>query len=96
MINKILCFLGFHYHPEPIPYKCWRCGKVFDEETNNRVNPPTTVTKKTMKKIPMELELRDDRLILHYSSFQGVKMEVDITGVWHFFKDYQEFLKEPK
>lgn len=47
-------------------------------------------------KVKMELELRGNRLIMHYQTFNAVKMEVDVTGVWHFFKDYMEYLKEPK
>ena len=31
-IGKIFCFLGLHYHPAPIDYKCWRCGKILDKE----------------------------------------------------------------
>lgn len=47
-------------------------------------------------KLKMELELRGNRLILHYDDFRNIKTEIDVTGVWHFFKDYQEFLKHPK
>lgn len=40
-IDKLLCWVGFHFHPEPITYKCWRCGKVFDAVTNDRINKLT-------------------------------------------------------
>lgn len=41
-----------------------------------------------------ELELRGDRLIL-LQRFRDNKIEVDVTGVWHFFKDYMKYLEEP-
>lgn len=44
-----------------------------------------------------ELELRGDRLIMiqKFGKWNTSKIEVDVTGVWHFFKDYQEYLKQP-
>jgi hypothetical protein len=50
-----------------------------------------------MKKITNigEIELRGDRLILHYVN-GIVKLEFDITGVWHFCKEVYEYQKQPK
>jgi len=43
------------------------------------------------------LELRGDRLILiqKFGKMNASQVEVDVTGVWHFFKDYQEYLSTP-
>jgi len=43
------------------------------------------------------LELRGDRLILiqKFGDMKVSQVEVDVTGVWHFFKDYQDYLKTP-
>lgn len=24
---RLMCYMGFHYHPDPITHKCWYCGK---------------------------------------------------------------------
>lgn len=41
------------------------------------------------------LVYRDKRLYLEYS-FKGRKLsETDVTPLWHFFKEFQEYLKEP-
>ena len=50
---------------------------------------------KTKQKIIAELELRGNRLIM-IQQFGFNKNEIDVTGVWHFFKDYMEYLKEPE
>ena len=43
------------------------------------------------------LELRGDRLILiqKFGNMKASQVEVDVTGVWHFFKDYLEYLSTP-
>jgi len=48
----------------------------------------------TKQKIIATLELRGDRLIM-IQEFGFNKIETDVTGVWHFFKDYMEYLKQP-
>ncbi len=50
----------------------------------------------TNKEIAM-LELRGDRLILiqKFGKMNASQVEVDVTGVWHFFRDYQEYLSTP-
>lgn len=51
-----------------------------------------------MKKTTLaEIELRGDRLILiqKFGHMNLSEIEVDVTGVWHFFKEMQEYLKEP-
>ena len=40
------------------------------------------------------LELRDDRLFLR-KTLRGDIVEIDVTPLWHFFKDVQKFLHEP-
>ncbi len=52
-----------------------------------------------MKKTLYEIELRGDRLFLIHSA--QPRLEVDVTGVWHFVKDgllnlwsVEDFIKE--
>lgn len=42
-----------------------------------------------------EIELRGSRLYL-IKQMNGMKVDVDVTPLWHFFKEVDDFTKNPK
>lgn len=53
-------------------------------------------TKGKLNRYPLGiLELREGRLFVKHN-MGGATVEVDVTPVWHFFKEVSEFEKNPR
>lgn len=42
-----------------------------------------------------EIGIEDEKLYLYLSSKTGTQ-KIDISGVWHFFREVEEYIKNPK
>lgn len=56
-------------------------GTRLSEETK------AAISRGNKKHPSLEITLRDDRLYLRAKGNQSVSLEIDVTPVWHFFKE---------